>query len=384
MAVSRIDSQTISLLRFPLALLVVFCHMNPNTTALADTNFGLLSPIGIINTIEIILSYVIGHTAVPGFFLISGFLYFNGLQTWNWKAYLVKTKNRIHSLLVPYLVWNFLSILTFILLYIYIGIKHNNFQQIQTYISSIDISSFWNCNIWGLQKADWLGNPTPSSGPHVVTLWFLRDLISVSVFSPIIFFLLKKAKLLGLIFLLICYISKIWIQIPGFSIDACFFFGTGAYIAIHNYSLEAVSKKNQWVFYIFALLSFPICTYYGGLKEHLGSLVFPIWAIAFVGTYINWVRILAEKKTIAASPILIQGCMFVYALHALPIAKLGSPLSWIGYKLSLFFRPIPGHELITYIFTPIVTTCICIVIFYTIRNISPYTCKILTGKTLKK
>ena len=73
---TRLQSQTINVLRFPLALGVVFIHMTPATVAPIDASFPLASPQGIYNLILIVTSHVIPVVAVPGFFFISGLLFF--------------------------------------------------------------------------------------------------------------------------------------------------------------------------------------------------------------------------------------------------------------------------------------------------------------------
>ena len=82
-----LQSQAIDLLRFPLAIAVIFIHMNPAVTPILTAEFPLLSGHGILNIIQIALSRVLSSVAVPCFFLISGFLFFNNFREWNWDRY---------------------------------------------------------------------------------------------------------------------------------------------------------------------------------------------------------------------------------------------------------------------------------------------------------
>lgn len=73
---SKLQSSTIDILRFPLALAVIFIHLNPQTINIPDAKFLILSEDGIYNILAISISNVLALTAVPTFFLISGFLFF--------------------------------------------------------------------------------------------------------------------------------------------------------------------------------------------------------------------------------------------------------------------------------------------------------------------
>ncbi len=71
-----LQSRTIDLLRFPMAVMVVFIHMNPVVVKWADADFSLISGNGLYNLLGILISNILTHMAVPTFFLISGFLFF--------------------------------------------------------------------------------------------------------------------------------------------------------------------------------------------------------------------------------------------------------------------------------------------------------------------
>ena len=71
---SKLLSSTIDLIRFPLAIMVIFIHMNPRVVNLIDADFNFFSGRGIYNVMRIIGSHVLSSIAVPTFFLISGFL----------------------------------------------------------------------------------------------------------------------------------------------------------------------------------------------------------------------------------------------------------------------------------------------------------------------
>ena len=99
--------QVFNWLRFPLMVLVVFVHVTgPSAVLNAD-----LAGIGYYDLFRRALSLVLAQLAVPMFFFISGYLFLNRLQDWDWGVYSGKLKKRCKSLLVPYVVWNTIGIL---------------------------------------------------------------------------------------------------------------------------------------------------------------------------------------------------------------------------------------------------------------------------------
>ena len=65
--------------------------------------------------VNIVITYIISlvnKTGVPAFFFISGYLFFLSK-----KSYGKKLKDRIHTLLIPYILWNLLLLLFYLIVY---------------------------------------------------------------------------------------------------------------------------------------------------------------------------------------------------------------------------------------------------------------------------
>lgn len=95
-----IVSKVISFLRFPLIVAVVFIHSEPHIFITHD-----LDNYKIYEIIFFLLSKTVAGAAVPIFFFISGFLFFYH-GDFSASQYIKKCKNRIHTLLIPYIIWN--------------------------------------------------------------------------------------------------------------------------------------------------------------------------------------------------------------------------------------------------------------------------------------
>ena len=88
-----------------LSVLVIFVHSTHFSLASlqAVPHSGFFSASFLIK-IEFFLSEFLGQVAVPGFFFLSGFLFFRGLD--DVKSWGRKLKSRVFSYVLPYLLWN--------------------------------------------------------------------------------------------------------------------------------------------------------------------------------------------------------------------------------------------------------------------------------------
>ncbi len=90
-------------LRIPLICIVVLIH-----TLQADEHveFGIL-----YHDALYFFQESIGRSAVPVFFVISGYMFFYKVAGLTTEIYKSKLKRRVKSLLIPYLIWNALALL---------------------------------------------------------------------------------------------------------------------------------------------------------------------------------------------------------------------------------------------------------------------------------
>ncbi len=150
-------------------------------------------------------------------------------------------------------------------------------------------------------------------GPIDGPLWFIRDLMVMTIISPVLFVIAKKMPYL-ILFGLFIYISGTWSGIPGLSIVALVFFSLGAYFATNKFSFVEWSKDNFGtlsVFYI-SILTLLVLT-----KD---SHVIPLWIHHFnviVGVFFSaglaaWI---SEKKY-RVPPFLVGSTFFVFASHS--------------------------------------------------------------------
>ena len=179
---------------------------------------------------------------VTSFFLISFYFSYNTFSS----RYIIKIKERFLRLLFPYLIWPIL-----------IYIRNNFFNIIHGNISSNIIKKFY------LQYL--LGNNI-----HGI-LWFLFNLIIMSLFICIIIFLFKDYHLIALyiIFILASIYNytkihnKFMSQFPRFHIqhsleitNEVIIFSITGYFLAHFNILNVLIKKNKFIFIFFSPIFF--------------------------------------------------------------------------------------------------------------------------------
>lgn len=196
----------IGLISFVLAVFIVIRHNS--AFANYQTEAG--------ESFHLFLKDTVTALAVPMFFLIAGFNFFRDYTP---AKQLDKLRNRVKSLLIPYLIWN--------TLYCAFELITSNtpisqfFIGREPYALSIRNVIFgclyhWNCN------------------SH---FWFVFDLMLIALLNPLFYYLLKN-KIVGLVTLLGGYavIFLLKLELPlefVYRTDAFFYYLIGAYLAMH-------------------------------------------------------------------------------------------------------------------------------------------------------
>ena len=287
----KLQSDVISFLRFPLIIGVVMTHVGISTK-------GCESP-ELYNATCYLFKHILARIAVPMFFMFSGFLLFNKCVSYTPKIYLQKIKSRIWTLLIPYLIWNLVTIVF-----------------VNGLISNIDdfLRAFWNLHI------DPSGI-TPTY-PISIQFWYIRDLMVLVLFSPVIYWLVKKFNIGLIITLGILWIFNWWYPISGFCITAVFFFSLGSYFSIHKKSF--IGKLKGYLPHLAVL--------YGALIVLVLILHFSEWApLCCITILIRITILIGIAFTLSLTARMIQNgkwmvnkfisesSFFIFACHLLMI-----------------------------------------------------------------
>lgn len=355
-------SNTISYLRFPLIVGVVFIHNNLGTVNIQGTIIEF-DQWPIVLYIMNFFSYTLAGICVPLFFFISGFLFFYNVE-FDITVYKRKLKNRLHSLIVPYLIWNFVGFL--ILLVELHPIFSSYFPLLKDY--RVDIISFLSY-FWVSDLPISMSGP---ANPINTPLWFLRDLIVLISFSPFIYWIIRRLRIVSILVLGVIWFLGLGeiVGFPGLCHQSIFFFPLGAYYSIRRINFVEQAYKMKWIPYVYLFLAISDCATVGELHNvYIHKFGILVGMIAVV----NLVSIMIKRGTIHTNRYISDASFFIYALHNLFMGKVSK----------LLFMIIPSQSpvivLLNYFLIPFVTILICFYLYKNLNRYLPSFAKVVTG-----
>ena len=214
-------SEAIKWLRFPLIFLIILLHCY--SVQKIDGNHEIYQ-----RTIYP-FSLWLGETGVPAFFFISGYLFYISM-----KRYGQKLKTRFHTLFIPYLLWNLILLSIYIILYA-IGYPQKINGKSMVDYSIIDyLRLFWDRGSYDD------GNFVPLLCP----LWYIRNLIIMSIFSPLFYIIIRYTRELFLIIMAIWWLSTYH---NAFIPQTVLFFCLGSYFSIINMNPLQIATENKTI-----------------------------------------------------------------------------------------------------------------------------------------
>lgn len=276
-------------LRFPMIVLVTFAHSYGKVAE----GFSLLAlEWDTYEFLKLLVSQTLVKVAVPVFFIMSGYLFFANVEKWSLNVYKSKIIRRMKTLLIPYLIWNLLM-----------AVKLKTFSW----------SIFWV--FWypaGIQT-DWFGQEHWMTAPANMPLWFLRDLIIVSLFTPIIYILVRKFRSWLMALLTILYLSGICAFFPGLSAYAVYFFTFGAFFSIRRMNMHENLMRFEWPVYILSI-AFAIAMMLTYNTSAFSSLMLCFRLVGAVAVFCLASRILSFTSKRLPS-IVCDSAYFIYLSH---------------------------------------------------------------------
>lgn len=331
-------SKTITFLRFPLIVAVVFIH-----TGLREEG-----EFPIYDMLYHAISDELSGIVVPLFFFISGFLFFFH-SDFSKQTYIHKLRKRIYTLLIPYLFWNLIPFI----------INLSNLLSSESLMSDIWIElrhNFWGC----------YGN---------YPLWFLRNLIIVTLFTPILYCFIKHSKASGIVFLGAIWIFSEYFDTTIFGLSkTLFFFSFGAWFSINQRDFTAMFFPIRWASAFTYVVLAASSTWLWHCKitdcSYIHNISFIVGLVAIIG----WVTYAIEKGIFHTNIFLAGSSFLIYAYHGI----------FIGYIMKCWMAVLPINEytIVTgYFFIPLLTTAIGISIYAFLRKyFSAFTAFITGGR----
>ncbi len=322
----KIFSSACNFLRLPLMLLVVCIHVKYNvliTLPKTDLSYSVV----------FFFTQIISRIAVPSFFVISGYYFFFDTakqNSFSLQDYKTKLFKRIFSILIPYLIWNLLYCL---------------FKSI-----------FFEQNFFLL-----LSKIFAYPMPVAFQFWYIRDLMIMCLISPLLYWLIKKIRLIFMLILLLIWFLNLKIVID----TPLLFFSLGAYFAIERKDVVSLLEKIKPYIFIFVLL-FGIMDFIFNISPtnifHKAENIYLIHCLfilsGLVGAFCFAVSFVKNKQ---ANKYSNSSFVFLlFAIHPLTTLYLFTPL-----LISIFGNKIP---LLVAYFVPIILSIIVAYFVYLFMN----------------
>lgn len=304
----KLDSEVIKVLRFPLAMMVVFLHAEPFIDGwdITDMNVGNMGA-NMAGIIMYSISHILTQIAVPIFFVISGYLFFKKLEIWDRNEWSRKMRSRVSSLLIPYLLWVVFFCCVHIARHVVAG--HGMAEMLSIVTQWVKeqggiLNLFWSSSVWEGGADNVFGQKVLMSGPMPFHLWFIRDLIVMILLSPLFYVLLHKGNggrirplsAVTVFFLSAAYLAQIQMSVHGIGFTALFYFGMGAFYSLNGFFLSKKLYIYRWMIGLVSLVLFIVLIPMDGGRTEFGILLFPLWTMLTVILAFHMTAIFAVKN----------------------------------------------------------------------------------------
>lgn len=388
-----LDSQIIRLLRFPLALMVVFLHAEPNVVGIDVSELYIENLwANIAGLIMYGISHVLTQVAVPTFFLISGYLFFLSFDgdRATWKR---KLKSRFFSIVIPYVLW----VLIFIA--VHLGRHMHGISSLPAWISDNGglAALFWNSQQWVAGADNIFGQKLLMTGPFAFHLWFLRDLIVALVLTPAFYLLFwqkddNRIRILSVVCLsalLVLNLLRIQTNIPGFSFSTMFYFGLGAFISLNHLYLSKIFYSKKEIIWMLTGVVAITAIFLDGSRTPIGSLIFPVCVLFMVVSLLNFAvwyygKNFGKKLSLG----LESSSFFLFVIHPFFLGVIWAALSALSIRIFHvadimsvdFVNAHPLYTLILFFSKVLIAALISILTYKIINKTSPRISKFLCGR----
>jgi len=304
--------------------------------------------------VQVIFTEGVTRIAVPLLFTLSGFLFFYSLN-FSITGFLSKFRRRMHSLVFPYLIISVLWVATGLFLYQF-KITHTLFNK--------DLASLSSPS--GILHSLFIR-------PFAYHLWYIRDLIVLVFFSPLIGILTNKSKGLWLIFLFLIWFTDA-VTSGVLKTESLLFFATGGLLASapHLFMEKKCSRNTTLVLCFIWIVLVLIRTSAIGVVDMNGL------------RSLHKISILAGMLTLWYGydyfPANIRLPFYKWATYSFFIYLIHEPILSVSKKLLFHFTGhIPWAAMLHYFAAPFITVTICLVVAKLMVKHTPRVYKIISG-----
>lgn len=319
-----LTSRVVSFLRFPLIVAVIGIHCN-----LLVKNPELETRSVFFFLVYITMKLVC--IAVPLFFFISGFLFFKK-GTFDFALYKKKLKSRIHTVLIPYLLWN---IIYFVILGIMQLIKPDTLVILHKHIADFKWQDYlWI--FWDISQITGLADDQRAC--LVGAFWFLQCLFVLFLLSPIIYYIIKYLRHFTLLIVGVLYFTDFIPEMPGIQCNAIVYYMLGAYLSIVGINFIAILKRIPVQTHLVLIIAAALISYWFNNNDTIYNIT-DLFLQAGVFAIIAY---MIENHRWCENKYLVSSVFFIFAVHRLFSASL--------MTVSTYLVPLIGNDYLLYLY----------------------------------
>lgn len=331
---------------FAFSLLVIWVHSYN-----AELFLGITAGMEKVYEAEHWIGDGLGQIAVPGFFMISAYLFY---RDFNWEKLREKWSRRIRSVLVPFILWNFIYYLGYV-----IGSRLP-----------------WMTDVVGKGIVPFTLPAAVDAVIHYTynyVFWYLFQLILLILLAPLLYPVLKnlwsRCIFLGALWVLVAA----GIQLPYVNADALIYYSCAASLAL------SAQKSGQGKGYVemkgsvrraeigCAFLAGAALSYYGGLFFAFVPAFVLCRLLAVSGLWL-----LVPGQRLPEAKEFMRCNFFLYATHFAFVRFIN--------KAVAMMLPVNGWEpFVLYLFMPALVLAVCVTLGRLLRSFLPQTWKLLNG-----
>lgn len=371
------DKRAINWLVFPLVVCIVFTNSYHGPAEQQMFEWSALTSTDIYNLLMLGLSRIAVNFAIPCLYVMFGYLFFAGVKKWNMNIYKSKLLRRVDTLLIPYLLWNIIAIVSMVAGVALQGSAEGAGQGTLTQwlADNGGIGGLlWDGHLWATDTSNWTGWSMSVTGPADFPLWFMRDMMVLSIFSPLLYWAISRLNVWFVLALAACYVSGVAPESLKPHVMALFYFSFGAYLGISNKYLYMLVRMDTS--YLIAAILFVASMYLVGIGSRECHIVRSLYCMAAVVS--AFCIAFKLTRTDSNMPSMLSGsAFFVLALHS---------VSFIPYIADLPYRLYAGDDAVVlsllYIVGPIIKIALCIAIYAVMLRYTPRVLGVLTGSRI--
>ena len=351
--------EVIDTLRLPMIIGIVYCHTH-FFKYLPEEALGQLP---LTDGVIYVCYWLIGKIFTPTFFFISGYLFFRQ-HTMDRSTYAGKIRRRVHTLLIPYLIWNALMLGVMCVQERWMGATSERMGSLAEYGLTDWLYAFYDCtHTWA-----WTGDV---GQPANIPLWFLRDLMIMVIASPLFYYLAKAKRWVAPCVLLAIYCCPF--HLPHLQNLSIFWFGMGAWTQLQDINFVSVSRRIAgWCLPVFIVSAAAHELVVRQAWQLPFDMIVPMMRISEFPILIAITSFVLNRTTRRIPLWLSKSSFFIYLSHIVPTSICCMLACRILPNTDCFLTP-------AYILIPWLVTAVLIAVYLLLNRWTPRTMRILTG-----